>query len=287
MKKKVRIRSIWDLLLLHVGVFLVAVNIHFFLAPNHFAAGGLGGLSIVLHALFPQYSLGILMLVLNIILFSIGFIFLGFQFGLKTIYASFLLTFMVWVLQKYVPLNAPLSNDLFLQLVIGTLIAGLGIVLVFNQNASTGGMDLIAMILNKYFSMDIGKAVLLADCSISLLAVFAFGIERGLYACFGIFLRGIIIDYFNNQLTMTKEVVIISEECEQIKEFIIKNLNKSATVHSAKGAFTNNRKEVITIVLEKQDFIKLKKYIYKVDKLAFITVHNMNVVMGSGFKSAI
>ncbi|WP_445506368.1 YitT family protein [Niallia sp. 03190] len=287
MKKKVNASSIWNLFLLHVGVFLIAVNIHFFLQPNHFAAGGLGGLSIVLHALFPKYSLGILMLALNIIFFSLGFAFLGFQFGVKTIYASFLLTFIVWMLEKFYSLEAALSHDLFLQLVIGTIIAGLGLVIVFNQNASTGGMDLIAMILNKYFAIDIGKAVLLADCTICFLAIFTFGIERGLYACFGIFFRGIVIEYFSSQFRTKKEVVIISEECELIKEFIIKSLNKSATVHSAKGAFTNDRKEVITIVLEKQEFIKLKKYIYKVDKLAFITVHNMNVVMGSGFKNAI
>ncbi|WP_445488679.1 YitT family protein [Niallia sp. 03133] len=287
MRKKINARNIWNLFLLHVGVFLIAVNIHFFLEPNHFAAGGLGGLSIVLKALFPMYSLGVLMLSLNIILFIIGFAFLGFQFGIKTIYASFLLTFMVWILGEYYSLGTAISHDLFLQLVIGTLIAGLGLVIVFQQNASTGGMDLIAMILNKYFSFDIGKAVLIADCTISVLAIFAFGMERGLYACFGIFFRGIVIEYFNSQLTTTKEVVIISEKCDLIQEFIIHQLQSSATIHTAKGAYSEDEKKVITIVLERQDFIKLKRFIFQMDKKAFVTVHNMNEVMGIGFNKTV
>ncbi len=274
-------------ILLHVGVLLMAVNIHYFMAPNQFASGGLGGLSIVLQAMFPNMPLGGLMGLLNILFFLLGFAFLGFQFGLKTIYASFLLTFFVWGFGEIDPVSMPLSHDLFIQLVVGTLIAGLGLVLVLKQNASTGGMDLIAMILNKYFSIEIGKAVLMADCLISVAALFVFGVEKGLYACFGVFLRGIVVDYFRNQLQMTKEVVIISKKCEHIKQFIIENLHKSATLHTAKGAFSNDDKEVITIVLERQDYIKLKKFIYKTDKRAFITVHNMNEVMGSNFKNIV
>jgi len=284
MMKKVNAKYIGNLLLLHAGVFLIAANIHFFMAPNQFASGGLGGLSIVLYAFFPNLSLGVVMLLLNIILFIVGFAFLGFQFGVKTIYASFLLTFFVWLLDYFYPMFQAFSDDLLLQLVIGTLIAGFGLVLVFNQNASTGGMDLIAMILNKYLAIDIGKAVLMADCFISLLAVFAFGIDKGLYACFGIFLRGIVIDYFTSQFNITKEVVVISEHWEQIQKYIIRELHKSATIHTAKGAFTNNRKKVITIILERKDYVKLKKYISQIDRKAFVTVHNMNEVIGTGFR---
>ncbi|PKG23194.1 YitT family protein [Niallia nealsonii] len=283
MKKKISTKIIGNLFLLHTGVFLIAVNIHFFMEPNHFASGGLGGLSIVLHAFFPDLSLGAVMLSLNLILFIIGFIFLGFQFGAKTIYASFLLTFFVWIMDHFYPMSKGFSEDLLLQLVMGTIIAGLGLVVVFKQNASTGGMDLIAMILNKYFAIDIGKAVLMADCLISLLAVFAFGIDKGLYACFGIFLRGIVIDYFTSQFNIAKEVVVISEKCDQIQEYIIHHLQKSATIHTAKGAFTNHSKKVITIILERKDYVKLKKYISQVDRQAFVTVHNMNEVIGTGF----
>ena len=272
---------------LHIGVLLMAVNIHYFMAPNQFASGGLGGLSVVLQSYFPTIPLGGLMGLLNILFFLLGFAFLGFQFGLKTIYASFLLTFFVWMLGRLDPVYVPLSHDLFIQLVVGTLIAGLGLVLVLKQNASTGGMDLIAMIINKYFAIEIGKAVLMADCLISLAAIFAFGMEKGLYACFGVFLRGVVVDYFHDQLQMTKEVVIISEKCEHIKHYIIEQLHKSATLHSAIGAFSNDEKEVITIVLKRQDYIKLKKFIYKIDKNAFITVHNMNEVVGNNFNNVV
>lgn len=280
-------KSILNFLYLNIGVLLVSINIHFFLAPNHFAAGGLGGLTIVLHHFLPHLSIGPLMVILNIILFGVGFAFLGFQFGLKTIYASFASSFMVWIMDKVTPLATPLSHDKLIQLIIGLLIAALGLVIVFNQNASTGGMDLIGMILNKYFSIDIGKAVLMADGIIVILSIIAFGFESGLYALFGIIFRGVAIDYFVHQFRLTKEVVIISNQCDQIKQFIVTELGRGATVHEAKGAFTDDKKEVITIVVERQEFVHLKKFVNKIDNQAFITVHDTSEVLGNGFRRAV
>jgi len=277
-------KKVVSFLYLNLGIILVAINIHFFLAPNQFAAGGLGGLVIVLHHFLPNISMGILMVFLNIVLFGAGFAFLGFQVGVKTIYSSFALSFIVWLFEHVYPISAPLSDDKLIQLLIGLLIAALGLVIVFRQNASTGGMDLIGMILNKYFSIDIGKSVLIADFLIAVLSIVAFGFEKGLYALFGIIFRGVVIDYFMEQFTLTKEMVIISNQCDQIKDFIVTRLGRSATVHEAKGAFTNDKKEVITIVVERQEFVQLKKYINKIDTKAFITVHNMSEVVGRGFR---
>lgn len=280
-------RQAYHLFLLHVGIALVAINIHFFLAPNQFAAGGLGGLTIVMHHFFPNVSIGLLMLCFNVVLFGLGFMFLGFSFGLKTIYSSFMLSFMVWLFGEVVPMAEPLSEDKLIQLMVGVLIAALGLVIVMKEGASTGGMDLIGMIINKYFSIDIGKAVLFSDMIIVLLSIVAFGVENGLYALFGIVLRGVVIDYLIQQFSLTKEVVIISYKCDLIKNFIIENLGRSATVHEAKGAFSNEQKEVITIVLKRSEFHSLKKYINEIDKRAFISVHNMSEVVGNGFKSMV
>ncbi len=280
-------RQAYHLFLLHVGIALVTINIHFFLAPNQFAAGGLGGLTIVMHHFFPNASIGLLMLCFNVVLFGLGFMFLGFSFGLKTIYSSFMLSFMVWLFGEVAPMTEPLSEDKLIQLMVGVLIAALGLVIVMKEGASTGGMDLIGMILNKYFSIDIGKAVLFSDLIIVLLSIIAFGVENGLYALFGIVLRGVVIDYLIQQFSLTKEVVIISYKCDLIKNFIIENLGRSATVHEAKGAFSNEQKEVITIVLKRSEFHSLKKYINEIDKRAFISVHNMSEVVGNGFKSMV
>lgn len=280
-------KQAYHFLILHVGIALVAVNIHFFLAPNKFAAGGLGGLTIVLHHFFPNVSIGLLMLIFNILLFGLGFIFLGFSFGLKTIYASFVLSFLVWFFGNALPMAQPLSDDKLIQLIVGVLIAAFGLVIVMKEGASTGGMDLIGMILNKYFSIDIGKAVLSSDIIIVLLSIIAFGIENGLYSLFGIVLRGVVIDYLIQQFSLTKEVVIISYKCDLIKQFIVTNLGRSATIHQAKGVFTNEQKEVITIVLKRNEFNSLKKYIKEVDQRAFISVHNMTEVVGNGFKSIV
>ncbi|WP_141433923.1 YitT family protein [Bacillus sp. 03113] len=262
----------------NIGIFFVSFNIYVFLAPNEFAAGGLGGLTIVLHSFFPNLPIGLLMLILNVILFVIGFFFLGFEFGVKTIYASFASSIMVWAMENLFPLSGPISHDKFIQLVVGTIIASFGLVIVLKQNASTGGMDLLGMIVNKYFSIDIGKSVLMFDFSIAILSIVAFGLDNSLYAIFGIVFRSALIDYFTKQFNIRKEAVIVSQHCDQIKTFITNELGIGATVYSAKGAYTNENKEVIHIVVNRQEFVKLKKYINRIDEKAFITVHEATEV---------
>ncbi|WP_431800544.1 YitT family protein [Halobacillus andaensis] len=271
-------------LLMNLGAFAVAVNVHFFLSPNDLATGGVSGLSIVLNKLFPELTLGTLMILLNIVLFIVGFIFLGFQFGTKTIYASFALSFMVWGLETFFPMQQALSDDLLIQLIIGQIIAASGMAVVFHQGASTGGTDVIAMILNKYFSIEVGKGVLFSDIAIAASSIFIFGPAVGMYAFFGVLLNGLVIDYALQQFDHNKEVVIISRESEQVREFIVDNLGRGATIHFAKGAFNQEDKEVITTIMNRKDFSKLKKYMQAVDEQAFITVHSMNEILGQNFK---
>lgn len=270
-------------LIFNIGIFLVSFNIYLFLAPNEFAAGGLGGLTIVLHSFFPNLPIGLLMLILNVILFAIGFFFLGFEVGIKTIYASLASSLMVWGMENIFQLSGPISDDKLIQIVIGTIIAAFGLVIVFSQNASTGGMDLLGMIVNKYFSVDIGKSVLMFDFSIAILSVVAFGLENSLYAIFGIVFRGALIDYFAKQFSNRKEAVIVSQHCHQIKAFITNELGVGATVYSAKGAFTNEQKEVIHTVVNRREFMKLRKYISRIDESAFITVHGATEVIHNQF----
>ncbi|WLR51185.1 YitT family protein [Bacillus tianshenii] len=279
MKKK-----LLSFLIMNLGALLVAVNVHFFLSPNNLATGGVSGLSILLHHLVPGLSIGLFMIMVNIALFIVGLIVLGFSFGAKTIYTSFALSFYVWLLEIVAPISQPLSDDILIQLIIGQCIAASGMALVFHQNASTGGTDILAMILNKYFSIEVGRGVLISDLAIATSSAFVFGAEVGMYAFFGVILNGLVIDYLLQQLNTNKEIVIISRESEEIKSYIVKELGRGATVHTAKGAFTSDNKEVITTILGRKDYMKLKKYIGLTDEKAFITVHNMNEILGQNFK---
>jgi uncharacterized membrane-anchored protein YitT (DUF2179 family) len=271
-------------ILITIGIALLAAGFYFFLVPNDLAVGGVSGLAMVINWYIPGLTIGAIMLVLNIILFIVGFIFIGASFGVKTIYASFGLSGMIWALEKSFPMSGSITNDLFLELIFGILIGAVGMGMVFNQNASTGGTDIIAKILNKYFHIDIVKALLIADFLVTVLAAIAFGPRIGMYALLGVILNGFTIDAVIAGLNNCKKVEVVSSRGEDIKRFIIQNLNRGATLYIAKGAYTNDDKEIITTVVGKRQFIKLKNYIKEIDKKAFIITYNVHETIGEGFK---
>lgn len=240
-------QKLFSFIMINLGAFLVSINVHFFLSPNNLATGGVSGLSIIMNDLFPDFSIGTFMILVNLILFAVGFIFLGSGFGAKTIYASFALSFYVWVLEKFAPMAHPLSEDLLIQLIIGQCIAATGMAIVFNQQASTGGTDIIAMIINKYLNIEVGRGVLLADLLIALSSAVLFGPQVGMYAFFGVIINGFVIDYALQQFNSNKEVVIISRHSDEIKTYIVHELGKGATIHSATGAFTSDKKKSLQL----------------------------------------
>lgn len=274
------LKKLKEIAIINLGLLFITINIHFFLVPNSLAAGGVSGSSILINKLVPDISIGLIMLRLNIVLFIIGFIVIGFSFGIKTILSSFALSGYVYLFERLFPISQPLGEDLLIQLFIGFSFAAFGIALVFSQQASTGGTDILAMIVNKYFSVNIGKAVLLCDLLIALSSVFVFGVEKGMYAVFGVCLNGLIIDYVLQQFKMRNEIVIISEQSEEIKKYIIQVLGKGATVHYAVGGYSNDKKEVLTTVLGNKEYFKLKKFILHLDQNCFITVHDAKEAYG-------
>lgn len=272
-----------EYVLITLGIFLVAVGIYYFLVPSNLAAGGVSGLAIVINQYFPYIPVGLLMLVMNIFLFIIAFLVLGSNFGAKTIYASLGLSGIIWIMEKFYPATKPLTDDLFLQLLFGILIAGIGMGIVFNQNASTGGTDIIAKIINKFFHLDIGKSLLLADFLITLAAGFTFGAKTGMYALLGVTINGFVIDSVIEGLNVCKQVTIISSKSDKIKSFIMDKLGRGVTVYEATGGYTGEKREVLMVILSRREFIKLRDYIKEVDKRAFITVNNVHEVLGEGF----
>lgn len=191
---------------------------------------------------------------------------------------------MVTALEKIYPIvpGEPLMDDAFIQLIIASIMSAVGLSIAFKYRASTGGTDITGKILNKYFHIDLGKAVLFSDLLITLSA-FSLSFSSFIYGLFGIILNGVMIDYFLNKFNERKEVVIISEKCEEIKEYIMNVIEKGATIYIAKGAYTNQEKEVIRTVVNNKELINLKLYIKTLDPSAFITVNVIHETYGLGF----
>lgn len=276
--------KIKEYILITIGMFMVAAGLYFFIMPENLAVGGANGLAIVLNYFFPVLSVGVLMILINILLFAIGFVFIGTSFGFKTIYASLGVSALVILFENIFPMEGPLVDDMLIQLVFGVFISAIGMGIVFDQNASTGGTDVIAKILNRFLGIELGKGVLLSDLCITLMAGFAYGLGTGMYSLLGVILNGFVVDATIEGMNMCKQVIIVSQYSENINDYITESLGKGATLYEAKGGFSREKKEVLVTVLNRKDFIALKNYINGVDKNAFITVNNVYEVMGEGFK---
>lgn len=276
--------SLKDYLFIFVGVFLVALSLEYFFIPNNIAAGGLTGLAIVINHYMPAISTGPLVFIMDLFLFVIGFIFLGKNFGVKTIVSSFSLAGMMTFIENFLEPKA-VTNDLMLAAIFGTLITAIGMAIVFNANASTGGTDTIAKILNKFFHIDIGKSLLAVDFIVTLLGAITFGINIGLYGLLSVIINGIAIDKVIEGFQVCKEVTIISKKSDEIGKFIMEELERGCTFLKGVGGFTGKDTCVLYSVLGRNEFIKLKQYISKVDPDAFITVGEVHEVMGEGFKN--
>ncbi len=270
--------------LLTLGAFMDAAGFYFFLAPNAIAAGGINGLALVLNTFLPQFPLGSLVLLMSILMLLTGFILVGAVFGFKTIYCSISIPLFIWGLELLYPLNAPLGSDTLVQLIFGVLISGIGIALLFNQNASSGGTDIAGRILYKFYHIDLGKGLFIIDFFITIAATLTFGIEKGMYALLGVILYSLVIDAVIGGFNVRKHVTIITRESELIKRFIVEELERGATIYDARGAYTGEEREVIITIVNRREFIHLRDFIKNHDPLAFVSVQNTHDVLGEGFK---
>ena len=272
-----------DFLLITLGTILVAMAVVYFFQPNNIAAGGVTGLAIVINHYLPAIPTGPLVLIMNLILFTIAFLVIGGKFGGKTIYASISLSVAMWVLEEFLPFN--ITGDLMLATIFGTLISSVGMAIVFNANASTGGTDILAKILSKFIHFDIGKALLMVDFVVTFLGAITFGINIGLYGLLSVIINGFAIDKIISGFNVRNEITIISEYNEEIKNYILRNLERGCTYIKGTGGFTGKDTALLYTILDRSEFIKLKRFISDIDKAAFITVGEVHEVMGEGFKN--
>jgi len=271
-----------EFLLITIGILLVAISVVYFFEPNNIAAGGITGLAIVINHYIPFISIGPLVLIMDVALFVISLIVIGPKFGVKSIYCSLLLSISMWVMQKFFQFT--ITNDLMLATIFGTLIAALGMAIVFNANASSGGTDIIAKILNKFFHFNIGKSLLMVDFLVTLLGAITFGIDVGLYGLLSVIVNGVVIDKIIAGFKVKSEITIISYRNKEISEYILNDLERGCTFIRGIGGFTGKDTSLLYTVLDRSEFIKLKNHIISIDKNAFITVGEVHEVMGEGFK---
>ena len=272
-----------EYIIITLGIILVALSVEYFFAPNNIAAGGVTGAAIVINAIMPNLSIGIVTLVLNMVLFLVAFAFIDGNFGVKTVYASLGLSILLWIIEKFLNPIA-ITKDLIMATVFGTLISAIGMALVFNENASTGGTDILAKILNKFFHLDIGKSLLVVDFVITIASALVFGIDLALYSILSVILLGIIVDRLIEGFNICKSVFIISRNNHEISKFIIDTLDRGCTFLNGTGAYTGESNNILYAVVSRNQFIKLKKFIKEIDPQAFITVGEVHEVLGEGFK---
>lgn len=271
--------------LLNLGLFLTAVGIELFKSPNQFAFGGTSGVSIILATLFPRWNVGVFMWIINLVLVVLGFCLLGWRSMGWTIYSSFALSFFVSVCEAIWPLSAPLTDDTFLEFCFAVLLPALGSAIVFNVGASTGGTDILAMILQKYTSLEIGRALMVSDLGIVAVAAFLYGPRTGMYCILGMVLKCTVVDSAIESLNLRKVCTVISQHSQEVEKFIIEELHRSATEQPAYGAYTHRRERVLVTVLTRSEASRLRIFLRKKDPTAFITIVNSSEIIGKGFRS--
>ena len=260
--------------LLNAGLFLTALGIELFKTPNHFAFGGTSGLSIVLAAVFPNLPVSAFMWILNMALVVLGFVFLGVRSMGWTIYSSIALSFFVSLCELAFPLSAPLTSDVFLELCFAVILPAIGSAIVFNIGASTGGTDIVAMILSKYTSLEVGRALMLSDLGIVLAAAIVFGPQVGLYSILGMILKSTVVDSAIESLNLRKVCTVVTRNPGPARDFIVEVLKRSATEQNATGAYTREPAWVLMTVLTRHQAALLRDFLRKNDPHAFITIVN-------------
>lgn len=270
--------------LLTISTLIMAVGIYFFKFTNNFTFGGITGIA-VLVAKFLPISASDFSFVVNILLLIIGWIVLGKSFAEKTAYSTILLSVSLSLLERIYPMSHPLTNEPLLELIFAILLPALGSAILFNIGASSGGTDVIAMILKKYTSVDIGKGLMISDLIFTLAGFLVFNVKTGLYSLFGLIMRSALIDNFIESFNRSKYFHVVTSNATCICDFIQNDLQHGATIVNATGAFTGDDKYIILTVLSPSQAVKLRNFIKEQDPKAFLLVSNTSEIIGKGFHS--
>ncbi len=269
---------------LNLGILMMSAGIYFFKSTNGFATGGVSGISIILAKLFPAISQATYMLIINVFLLILGIIILGKKCGVLTFYCSLMMSAQNWLFEYFFALESPLTEYTLLELIYAVGLTGIGAAVIFKCNASSGGTDIVALILKKYTHMNVGEALLISDLIIAASTIFIYGIEAGLFSLLGLFAKVFVVDDLLDSMNMCKAFTIITTKAGEIEEFIIKEMHHGATVHNASGAFSGEKKEIIITVCRRTEALRLRRKVKEIDPHSFIIITKTSEIMGKGFR---
>ncbi len=269
-------KTVREICVMTAATLIIAAAVFFFLIPSHAAVSSVSGLAIVLSNLVPL-SVSAITMILNVVLLIAGFLLCGHEFGFKTVYTSILLPVFIGLFELAFPENASISGDALLDVVCYIFTVSIGLSILFNMNASSGGLDIVAKILNRYLHMDLGRAMSMSGMLVALSSAFVYDKKTVVLSVLGTYLNGMVLDHFIFGQNMKRRVCIISKDKEEeIRHWIVHTLKSGATIYQAKGAYEGTvRDEIITIV-DKNEYQKLMQYISREDPTAFITVYNVS-----------
>ncbi len=264
-----------ETLILTMAVAIIAAAVYFFLVPSHTSVSSISGLGIVLSNFVP-FPLSVITMFLNIVLLIIGFLTCGKEFGIKTVYTSVMLPLFLGIFEVLFPDSGSMTNSQELDVLCYILVVSIGLSILFNRNASSGGLDIVAKIMNKYLHMELGKAMSLSGMCVALSAAIVYDKKTVVLSILGTYFNGIILDHFIFDNNKKRRVCIITEKEEELRQFIIKDLHSGATIYEAIGAYNFEKHNEIITIVDKSEYQKLMNYINRVDSNAFITVYNVS-----------
>ncbi|EGG80982.1 hypothetical protein HMPREF9477_01841 [Lachnospiraceae bacterium 2_1_46FAA] len=262
-----------------LGIFIISMAVYFFMIPSNVIVGSLSGLVIVL-ANFIPLPISVMTFILNAALLIIGFIFIGKEFGAKTVYTSVMLPVFLFVFEKIVPNNKSLTGDILIDTICYVLVVSVGLAMLFNANASSGGLDIVAKIVNKYLHVEIGKAMTITGMCVAVSSILVYGTKEVILSILATYVNGIVIDNFIGGFNRRKRVCILSDHYEVVQKFITEELNRGVTLYTAMGGYNKTERIEVVTILTQNEYGKLLEYLHTVDMRAFVTVSTVNEVIG-------
>lgn len=270
-------QTIKEYAVLSVGTLIIACAVYFFMIPSHVTVGSVSALAMVISNFLPL-PVSVITLSMNIVLLIIGFLLIGREFGAKTVYASILLPLFLAVFEILLPNFQSLTQDPMLDVVCYILIVGVGLALLFSCNASSGGLDIVAKLMNKYLHMDLGQAMSVSGMLVALSAAFCYDKKTVVLSVLGTYFGGMIVDRFIFGMNIKRKVCIISPKLEEIKQFVLHELHSGASINELIGAYDNQPRREIVIIVDNSEYRKLMDYMKQTDPKAFMTVYSVNEV---------
>ena len=259
------------------GAILAATAIYFFMLPLNIAIGSGSAIAMMLSTFIPL-PVSMLSLGLNVILLIVGFILIGREFGIKTVYAAILVPLVIGIYELIFPNFESLTNDPLIDVICYTITVGMGMALLFSCNASSGGLDIVAKILNKYTHMDIGTAVSVSGVVVAAASFFFYDTKIAVISILGTYFGGMVVDKFIFGLNIKRRVCVISERLDEIVDFILNDLHSGATINEIIGAYDMTRRREVIVIVNKQEYKRLMDYVKKLDPKAFVTVYAVNEI---------